>query len=129
MREAASTPTRGYEGRFDGGKTEPAASLRPTQAAPLHMIAVPTAATNPFARQLVVAWHGYRTGGHRVVSFKLDASGKPSGTAQIWIGGWTAAPGTRPLGAPTGMAIGAAGRLLVLEDRHKTLLMLVRELR
>lgn len=123
----ARTPTRGYEGRFDCGKTEPAASLWPAHAAPLHMIAVPAAATNPFAGQLVVAWHGYRTGGHRVVSFKLDASGKPTGMAQVWIGGWTAAPGVRPLGAPTGMAIDLAGRLLIVEDRHKTLLMLVRE--
>jgi glucose/arabinose dehydrogenase len=123
----ARTPARGYEGRFDCGKTEPAAVLWPAHAAPLHMLAVPAAAANPFAGQLVVAWHGYRAGGHRVVSFKLDAHGRPSGAAQVWIGGWTAAPGVRPLGAPTGMAIDAFGRLLVVEDRHKTLLMLVRE--
>ena len=59
----------------------------------------------------------------------LDAQGKPTGAPQVLIGGWTAAPGVRPLGAPTGMAIDAAGRLLVVEDRHKTLLMLVREAR
>ncbi len=123
----ARTPARGYEGRFDCGKTEPAAMLWPAHAAPLHMIAVPAGAANPFAGQLVVAWHGYRAGGHRVVSFKLDASGRPSGTAQVWIGGWNAAPGVRPLGAPTGMAIDSAGRLLLVEDRHKTLLMLARE--
>ena len=29
----------------------------------------------------LVAWHGYRAGGHRVVSFMLDASGRPSGAA------------------------------------------------
>ena len=123
----ARTPARGYEGRFDCGKTEPAATLWPAHAAPLHMIAVPATAPNPFAGQLIVAWHGYRAGGHRVVSFKVDAQGKPAGLAHAWIGGWTAAPGVRPLGAPTGMAIDAHGRLLVVEDRHKTLLMLVRE--
>ncbi len=123
------TPARGYEGRFDCVRTEPAAMLWPAHAAPLHMLAVPGAATNPFAGQLVVAWHGYRAGGHRVVGFRLDAQGKPVGAAQVWIGGWAAAPGVRPPGAPTGMAIDAAGRLLVVEDRHKTLLMLVREAR
>lgn len=122
-------PARGYEGRFDCAKTEPVAMLWPAHAAPLNMIAVPAGATNPFAGQLVVAWHGYRAGGHRVVSFKLDVQGKPSGAAQAWIGGWTAAPGVRPLGAPTGLAIDSAGRLLVVEDRHRTLLMLVREAR
>lgn len=125
----ARTPTRGYEDRFECGKTEPATLLWPAHAAPLHMLAVPAAATNRFAGQLVVAWHGYRAGGHRVVSFRLDAQGKPTGAPQVLIGGWTAAPGVRPLGAPTGMAIDAAGRLLVVEDRHKTLLMLVREAR
>ena len=39
----------------------------------------------------------------------------------------TEAPGVRPLGAPTGLAIDRAGRLLVVEDRHKTLLMLARD--
>ncbi len=121
------TPARGYEGRFDCGKTEPAAVLWPAHAAPLQLIAVPAAAENPFAGQLVVAWHGYRAGGHRVVGFKLDARGRPVGAARVWIGGWTAAPGVRPLGAPAGMAIDTHGRLLVVEDRHKTLLMLVRE--
>ena len=123
----ARTPARGYEGRFDCGKTEPAAMPWPAHAAPLQIIAVPAAAANPFAGQLVVAWHGHRAVGHRIVGFRLDAQGKPVGVAQVWIGGWTAAPGVRPLGAPTGMAIDTHGRLLVVEDRHKTLLMLVRE--
>lgn len=123
----AGTPARGYEGRFDCAKSVAPTLLWPAHAAPLHMIAVPLAAKNPFAGQLVVAWHGYRAGGHRVVSFKLDAQGKSSGPPQVWIGGWTVAPGVRPLGAPTGLAIDVHGRLLVVEDRHKTLLMLMRE--
>jgi len=123
----ARMPARGYEGRFDCAGSEVPALLWPAHAAPLHMIAVPAGAANPFAGQLVVAWHGYRAGGHRVVSFALDAQGKPAGPPRVWIGGWAAATGVRPLGAPTGLAIDAAGRLLVVEDRHKTLLMLVHE--
>ena len=123
----AGIPARGYEGRFDCGKSQAPAMLWPAHAAPLQMIAVPATAKNGFAGQLLVAWHGYRAGGHRVVSFALDKQGKPAGTPRVWIGGWTAAPGVRPLGAPTGLAIDRAGRLLVVEDRHKTLLMLARD--
>ena len=47
--------------------------------------------------------------------------------AEVWVDGWAAARGVRPLGAPTGLAVDAAGRLLIVEDRHKTLLMLARE--
>ena len=51
----------------------------------------------------------------------------PQGAPKAWVDGWTARPGVRPLGAPTGIAVDSAGRLLIVEDRHKTLLMLVRE--
>ena len=33
----------------------------------------------------------------------------------------------RPLGAPTGVFVDAAGRLFVVEDRNRTLLMLTRD--
>ena len=33
----------------------------------------------------------------------------------------------RPLGAPAGILIDSAGRLLVVEDRNRTVLMLVRD--
>ena len=123
----AQQPARGYEGRSDCAKTVVPTMLWPAHAAPLQMIAVPAAAKNAFAGQLVVAWHGYRAGGHRVVSFTLDAAGKPVGAARPWIGGWAAAKGVRPLGAPAGILVDSFGRLLVVEDRNKTLLMLTRE--
>jgi glucose/arabinose dehydrogenase len=120
-------PARGYEGRFDCKRTEAPARLWPAHAAPLQMLAVPAGAGNAFAGQLVVAWHGYRAGGHRIVGQALDARGRPQGEPTVWVDGWTAQAGLRPLGAPTGLAVDAAGRLLIVEDRHKTLLMLVRE--
>ena len=120
-------PARGYERRFDCKQTEAPVSLWPAHAAPLQMLAVPAGAKNPFAGQLLVAWHGYRTGGHRIVSYALDAKGRPKGAPRIWIDGWTALAGVRPLGAPTGIAVDAAGRLLIVEDRHKTLLMLAKD--
>ena len=123
----ARQPARGYEKRFDCAKTEAPALLWPAHAAPLQMIAVPKAANNPFAGQLVVAWHGYRAAGHRVVSFALDAQGRPSGPPRSWVEGWSAQRGARPLGAPAGILVDSAGRLLIVEDRNRTLLMLVRE--
>ncbi len=124
---AARETARGYEGRADCAKTAPPAMLWPAHAAPLQMIAVPIAAKNAFAGQLVVAWHGYRAGGHRIVSFGLDTQGRPVGEARPWISGWSAAKGVRPLGAPAGIAIDSLGRMLVVEDRNRTLLMLTRE--
>jgi len=123
----AQTPARGYEGRFDCKRTQAPARLWPAHAAPLQMLAVPAGAANAFAGQLLVAWHGYRAGGHRIVGQALDAVGRPQGEPTVWVDGWTAQKGVRPLGAPTGIAVDSAGRLLIVEDRHKTLLMLARE--
>jgi glucose/arabinose dehydrogenase len=122
----AREPARGYEGRFDCAATEAAQMLWPAHAAPLQMLAVPASAKNAFAGQLLVAWHGYRSAGHRIMGFTLDAGGRPVGPPQVWVDGWTASPGVRPLGAPTGILVDSAGRLLIVEDRHRTLLMLVR---
>jgi len=118
---------RGYAGRYDCKQTAAPAALWPAHAAPLQMLAVPADADNAFAGQLLVAWHGYRSGGHRIVGQGLDARGRPQGAPKVWVDGWTALSGVRPLGAPTGIAVDAAGRLLIVEDRHKTLLMLIRE--
>jgi len=123
----AREPARGYEGRADCAKTTPPAMLWPAHAAPLQMMAVPATTKNAFAGQLVVAWHGYRAGGHRIVSFALDAQGRPGGDARPWISGWSAAKNVRPLGAPAGFTIDSLGRMLVVEDRNRTLLMLTRE--
>lgn len=123
----AREPARGYEGRADCARTAPPSMLWPAHAAPLQMIAVPATAKNAFAGQLVVTWHGYRAGGHRVVSFALDGQGRPVGEARPWISGWSAAKNMRPLGAPAGIAIDSLGRMLVVEDRNRTLLMLTRE--
>ena len=118
---------RGYEGRFDCARTEAPAALWPAHAAPLQMIAVPSTAKNPFAGQVLLAWHGYRAAGHRIVSFSLDASGHPTGPPHDWISGWAAKKNVRPLGAPAGLWVDSRGRLLVVEDRNRTLLMLTRD--
>ncbi len=123
----ARQPARGYEGRADCARSAAPALLWPAHAAPLQMIAVPATAKNAFAGQLVVAWHGYRAGGHRIVSYALDAAGKPTGAPRPWLTGWDAARGVRPMGTPAGILVDSSGRLLVVEDRNRTLLVLSRE--
>jgi glucose/arabinose dehydrogenase len=115
---------RGYERRFDCTRSVAPQMLWPAHAAPLQMLAVPSSARSPFAGQLLVAWHGYRPAGHRVVGYRLDAQGRPLAKSTVWIGGWGAASGVRPLGAPTGITVDSAGRLWVVEDRNRSVLML-----
>ena len=117
---------RGYEKRFDCAGSVGPQMLWPAHAAPLQMLAVPSSARSPFAGQLLVAWHGYRPTGHRVVGYRLDGQGRALAKPTVWIGGWSAASGVRPLGAPTGITVDGAGRLWVVEDRNRSVLMLVR---
>ena len=123
----ARQPARGYEGRFDCARSEAPALLWPAHAAPLQMLAVPADAKNAFAGRLVVAWHGYRAAGHRIASFALDANGRPTGAPTVWIDGWGARGKGHPLGAPAGFTIDGAGRMLVVDDRNKSLLLLAPE--
>ena len=74
----------------------------------------------------VPAWglcHQFDPTGQRVMSLKLDARGRPVGRPVEVLGGWDAVAGVRPKGAPTGLAVDRAGRLWVVEDRNKTVLM------
>jgi glucose/arabinose dehydrogenase len=116
----------GYEGRHDCRATQAPRALWPAHAAPLHMMAVPDGAATPWAGQLLVAWHGYRRAGHRVMAFRLDPSGNIAGAGLALMGDWESKRGVRPQGAPTGLALDSRGRLFVVEDRNRTVLMLGR---
>ena len=71
LREAAST----------AAQSDAPAMLWPAHAAPLQMLAVPAGAGNAFAGQLLVAWHGYRAGGHRIVGYRARRAGPAAGRA------------------------------------------------
>ena len=114
-----------YEKRVDCTSTQAPMMLWPAHAAPLQMILGP--AGSRFAGQLLVAWHGPQPSGHRVVGFRLDARGLPTGKPTDWLAHWDAKAGVRPMGRPTGLAVDRAGRLLVVEDFNRTVLMLLRE--
>ncbi len=77
---------------------------------------------------LVVPYHGYRTGAHRVVAWKIDGKGLPQGKPIPIVHGWEAnAKQKRAMGAPTEVNFDQAGNLWISEDRNGTLLRLTRE--
>lgn len=119
-------PARGYEDRYDCQRTRGPSALWPAHTAPLHMLVAPVLADHPWSGQLLVAWHGYRTTGHRVMAFRLDAAGRITAPGTELLGNWSARSGTRPLGAPAGLALDTQGRLFVVEDRNRSILMLGR---
>ena len=100
------------------------AMLFPPHAAPLAMLAYRGTALAGAKGKLVVAYHGYRAAGHRVVAFATNAKGLPIGASIDLVSGWTAARGVRPQGAPVAMLERADGSILILEDHNGTLLRL-----
>jgi glucose/arabinose dehydrogenase len=77
---------------------------------------------------LVVPYHGYRAGAHRVVAWKIDGKGLPNGRPIQVVHGWEAnARLKRAMGAPTEVHFDQAGNLWISEDRNGTLLRLTRE--
>ncbi len=87
--------------------------LLPAHSAPLGM--------TYWKDRLVVSYHGYRDTGHRVVSFPVDAAGRPSGPSTEILGGWGETDDFAP-GGPVGVIPAQDGSLLVADDRNGTLL-------
>ena len=92
-------------------------------AAPLGMTYYLANPLPQYRGALVVAYHGYRANGHRVVAFDTDGSGLPTGKRSELVAGWDAADG-RPMGAPTDLKVGADGAIYLTEDRNGTVLRL-----
>ena len=89
--------------------------LLPAHSAPLGL----TYWTRPGKPEVVVvALHGYRSTGHRLVSYRVDSKGVPFGVATelvTWAGEATAAEETP---GPVGLSVSADGGLLVADDRR-----------
>ena len=112
---------RGYEKRYDCAQATGPVQIWPAHAAPLHLLQ--GTAGSPFAGQLLVAWHGYRPAGQRVMRVPIRADGTPTGPPRPVLEGWAARQGVRPSGRPTGLAIDQEGRLWVVEDINRTVLL------
>lgn len=98
--------------------------LLPAHSAPLGMSfynspAAPTA----WRGSLVIALHGYRRLGHRIIAYRFDPSGQPARKFDVLVDGWQA-DARHPMGAPTDIKADSHGRLWVTEDRNGTLLVI-----
>jgi glucose/arabinose dehydrogenase len=67
---------------------------------------------------LVVPLHGYRSTGHRIVSYKVDAKGVPNGEATELVRWTNEEDSTDETPGPVGVSVGADGGLLVADDRR-----------
>ncbi len=120
-------PARGYEDRVRCRSHTPAHAVWPAHVAPLQLLsAPPTLADGPFAGRLLAVWHGYRTGGHRIVAWRLDEEGRPTGAREDLVSGWHAQAGVRPLGTPAGATFDEEGRLWIVEDRNRSVIVIAR---
>lgn len=96
--------------------------LWPAHAAPLSMVFyVGDLFPRWFHEKLIVAFHGYREEGHRIVAFESDPQGHPVGEPMDLVSGWEQTS-THPRGAPVSLAIAEDGSIYLTEDRNHTVL-------
>jgi glucose/arabinose dehydrogenase len=98
--------------------------LLPAHAAPLGMTYAPSSINTSLKNRLIIAYHGYRSHGHRIVSLAVNAEGMPTAPPQNLVSGWEKAA-QQPMGAPVDVKFAPDGSLWVTEDRNGTVLRLV----
>lgn len=98
--------------------------LLPAHAAPLGMSFYDASAfPSPWRGNLLLAYHGYRAHGHRLVALAMDANGNPVGPARAMISGWEKSS-TGPMGTPVDVRVDSAGAVWISEDKNGTVLRL-----
>lgn len=117
---------------LDCAKTQAPARLLPAHAAPLGLVfsgaqSQGRAGLTGFNNHWLLAYHGYRSTGHRIVAIEASASGEPSGELQELVFDWKKRPGRHPRGAPVGINFDSEGRLWMADDRNKAILVLISE--
>ena len=98
------------------------ALLLPGHSSPLGMEYY-TGSLFPQAYQgnLVIALHGYREYGHRIVVAPVDGRGVPNGEIKDLVRGWEKTA-TDPQGAPVDVLVAKDGSIYVSEDKNGTVL-------
>ncbi len=98
--------------------------LLPAHAAPLGMTFYKgTLFPKEYAYSLIVAFHGYRDTGHRVMAYAIGKERKLIGNPVELVSGWSGRKGT-PTGAPVDVKLGSDGAIFITEDRNGTILRL-----
>ncbi|WP_066267931.1 PQQ-dependent sugar dehydrogenase [Hydrogenophaga palleronii] len=119
-----AVPARGYENRARCSEHVAPHAAWPAHVAPLQLLVAPNTldTESPFAGRLLAVWHGYRASGQRIVAWRLDKQGQPTGPREDVVSGWQVQAGVRPLGAPAGATFDSQGRLWIVEDRNRSLI-------
>lgn len=73
--------------------------------------------------RLLMSLHGYEPKGHRIVAFKRDDKGLPTGVPQSLVYGWDS-KGEQKYGSPVGLTQLNDGSLLIVEDTNLKVLRL-----
>jgi glucose/arabinose dehydrogenase len=127
----------------------PPHSLMPPHGAPLGMLYYQGEKFPALKDRLIVALHGYRPTGSRLIVYDTDAQGLPAVSAppvrynvscaasEVFaengkparaapytelISGWHEVGGVRPQGAPVGITAAADGAIWLAEDKNKTII-------
>jgi len=113
--------------------------LMPAHAAPIGMDFYFGSMFPELRGKLLVALHGSKKWGHRIVAYDTHADGKPKapkarrggypGLPDVIVGGWTNKRGVRPTGRPIGFAIGGDGAVWFIDDKARTVMVLLRAAR
>lgn len=126
---------------FDAGRTSPEyrgtaigqcrryaapVALLPPHGAPLGMLAYGDDGLEALRGTLIIALHGFRAQGHRIIAISLGRDGRVAGAPRDVISGWDYADNVRPLGSPSAVARLSDGSILIAEDNNGTLLRLSR---
>jgi Glucose / Sorbosone dehydrogenase len=128
------TPTPEYR-RYgvDCSRYTGAAALLPAHSAPLGMLFYSGTLFPELSNNLIISYHGYRRNGQRIVAALTDHGGLPqmhSGSfsldARELVGPWVPERGVRPLGSPVGLALAADGSLWFVEDKNRTVMVILR---
>jgi glucose/arabinose dehydrogenase len=102
--------------------------LLPAHAAPLGMLLYRGKGGSQLLAaldgRLLIAYHGYRANGHRIVSVALDGQGSPAGPPADLVTAWDYAEGRHPQGAPVSLWELDDGSVLISEDHNGSLLRL-----
>lgn len=123
----------------------PPALLLPPHSAPLSALYYDGAMFPRLRGRLLIALHGYRDAGARLVAYAVDArgapipsrnaryavyprggraypAGAPAAEPLILTPGWNAIAGRRPMGTPVGMTVASDGSIWVAEDKNRTVI-------
>ena len=110
--------------KFDCSAKHASTLLLPPHAAPLGMLLYRGKGLPGLDGRVLIAYHGYRAQGHRIVSLALDGQGRPQGQPQDLVAGWDYAEGAHPQGAPVALWQMDDGSVLISEDHNSSLLRL-----